>query len=78
MALYPNPAQGSVNVTADINGSVQLELFDVTGRRVFVERATLSSGQPHVMTLPTSLARGSDVLRAVHANGTMEQRWLLD
>ncbi|MEL6635401.1 MAG: fibronectin type III domain-containing protein [Bacteroidota bacterium] len=58
--LYPNPAQGAVNVVADLprNGEVLLQLHDLMGRRLWRDRQQLAAGSQTLAYDWSELAAG--------------------
>lgn len=70
ISVYPNPAQHQLNIAISDNvSSLYIDLMDMTGRIFFAE--TISGSQ----TLDVSqLPSGNYILRAVHQNGILNQR----
>ena len=58
--LYPNPAQGAVNVVADLprTGEVLLQLHDLMGRRLWRDRQQLAAGSQTLAYDWSELAAG--------------------
>ncbi|MBL7963523.1 MAG: T9SS type A sorting domain-containing protein [Flavobacteriales bacterium] len=69
LTAYPNPAQGDVNIVLDRSlPDATIELFDVTGRVVYTQRASIQEGQPLALPLTGRVARGSYTLRVLGAD----------
>ncbi|MCB0785334.1 MAG: T9SS type A sorting domain-containing protein, partial [Flavobacteriales bacterium] len=63
-SVYPNPTDGIVRIRrAGEAADVRVELLDVSGRLVLVERLHLASGAEHTMDLRGLVPAGSYVLR---------------
>lgn len=70
VSVYPNPSNGNITVVgADLNGSVNFELTDMTGRVVYQEQKSMTSGEPVTLALNGKLAQGTYSLRMITANG---------
>ena len=70
LSVYPNPSNGNITIAgADLNGPVNFELTDMTGRVVYKEQRTMTAGQPVILALSGKLAQGTYSLRMITANG---------
>ena len=70
LSVYPNPSNGNITIAgADLNGPVNFELTDMTGRVVYKEQRTMNSGQPVTLALNGKLAQGTYLLRMITDNG---------
>lgn len=70
LAIYPNPTSGDITISAaDLNGNVEFELMDMTGRVVYRHQQTMSANQPVTLALNGKLAQGTYTLRLISANG---------
>ena len=70
VSVYPNPSNGNITVGGvDLNGSVNFELTDMTGRVVYQDQRTMTAGQPVTLALNGKLAQGTYSLRMITANG---------
>ena len=73
--VFPNPNRGDFTVRAHgVDGAVELELYDMTGRRVHMERPVLTSGADHQVALGGQLAQGAYLLRITNGEQRFEQR----
>ncbi len=69
-SLFPNPTQGDITISgADLSGNVNFELTDMTGRVVYKDQKSMTSGQPVTLALNGKLAQGTYSLRVITANG---------
>lgn len=76
-SVYPNPTDGIVRIRrAGEAADVRVELLDVSGRLVLVERLHLASGAEHTMDLRGLVPAGSYVLRLNADGGLVQQRIL--
>ena len=74
-SVFPNPSSGSLNVVwKEASSDVWIELFDLSGRAVFTDRAMLSTGATHALSFTNPLAQGTYSLRLTGPNGASEQR----
>lgn len=70
LVIYPNPTKGDLTISgADLSGSVEFELTDMTGRVVYRHQQSMSAGQPVTLPLNGKLAQGTYTLRLISANG---------
>ncbi|MCW5898422.1 MAG: T9SS type A sorting domain-containing protein [Flavobacteriales bacterium] len=77
LGVYPNPTDGLVTVTlAGLEGPVALQLTDGTGR--LVRETMLPQAAPWTTVDLRGLARGVYLLTAMHAQGRVAQRVVLD
>lgn len=54
--IYPNPARGSFNIASpSYSGDLQLELFDVQGRRVMERKISGSQNEISLQAIPTGV-----------------------
>ncbi|MFN4198886.1 MAG: T9SS type A sorting domain-containing protein, partial [Flavobacterium sp.] len=54
--IYPNPARGSFNISSpSYSGDLQLQLFDVQGRRVMERKITGTQNEINVNGIPTGV-----------------------
>jgi hypothetical protein len=66
--LYPNPASGSINITAGLPGEWKtVTLFSMTGQIV----AEVSSTDEHITVDLSPLPEGIYLIRTLHRNGAM-------
>lgn len=73
--VYPNPNSGSFTVNyAGAAGLGALELFDVTGRRIWSTQQVLRTGQQVPLELEGRLTAGTYVLRLTVNGSRSEQR----
>ena len=77
--LQPNPAESQITVRYHASGpSVQLEIFDVLGRRVRSERVEVG-GEVNEQSLDLrGLARGSYILRLSSGEGIASARFVIE
>ncbi len=74
-SVFPNPTDGLITVVNGGNsGNATLELFDVAGRLMHAERASLASGAQHTLDLSGKLSQGTYTLRVTTATGRSTQR----
>lgn len=54
VACYPNPFTDEIHISMETerSGSEELAIYDVTGRRVFVQRRQLVEGENHIVVTP--------------------------
>lgn len=72
--VFPNPTEGELTVVnGGVAGAATIELFDVSGRLVHAERASLASGAQHTLGVD-KLTRGTYTLRVTTATGRAAQR----
>ena len=76
-AVFPNPTQGTLNIRTAVEGPVQLELLDLSGRVVYSAQRITAGNEPFTMQLGNDLAPGSYVLRFITELGSSEQRIIL-
>ncbi len=69
--VYPNPATDFLNVSFELreNTGVTVELFDISGKKVFVENAGKSSAGTKHFTLNTANLRAGLYILNVRAGG---------
>lgn len=73
--VFPNPSYGDLNlISPGINGSVVIDLFDITGRMVHGEQAWLTAGIVHAIMPPVRLSVGTYTLRLSTAKGSTSHR----
>lgn len=59
--IYPNPTQGEITIeSADFNFN-QIEIFDMTGKKVFTQQTAIPIGQP--LDLKLNIAKGLYFIR---------------
>lgn len=73
VSIFPNPSNGVLNVRSSKLGSLNIEVMDMTGRRVLNTRSNGTS----VLDL-TAQAKGIYMVRVSDATGSMIQRVTLD
>jgi hypothetical protein len=74
--LGPNPANGrdaSIHFSLAVAGETRLEVFDMTGRRVWAQRSTLGPGE-HDAHIDRTLAAGIYWVRLSHPAGRRSVR----
>ena len=76
-AVFPNPTQGTLNIRTAVEGPVQLELLDLSGRVVYSAQRITAGNEPFTVQLGNDLAPGSYVLRFITELGSSEQRIIL-
>jgi hypothetical protein len=76
-AVFPNPTQGTLHIRTAVEGLVQLELLDLSGRVVYSAQRNSTGNETFTMQLGTDLAPGSYVLRFITELGSSEQRIIL-
>ena len=76
-AVFPNPTQGTLNIRTAVEGPVQLELLDLSGRVVYSAQRITAGNESFTMHLGNDLAPGSYVLRFITELGSSEQRIIL-
>ncbi len=70
VSLYPNPSNGTFTVNAgELEGAVQVEIADMSGRVVYSGQHLLQADQPLTLALEGKLAQGSYQLRLVAGQG---------
>ena len=73
--VFPNPTNGDLTVIYNgATDNMRIELFDLTGRTVYVERTRLVSGSTLALHLGGQLAQGTYTMRLTGAQGHTEQR----
>jgi hypothetical protein len=73
--VFPNPGNGDMTIgTGSIEGLVQFEVMDMTGRLVHGEQFPVSAGAQVQLNLAGKLAAGTYVLRLSSTEGRTEQR----
>jgi hypothetical protein len=73
--VFPNPGNGDMTIgTGSIEGLVQFEVMDMTGRLVHGEQFPVSAGAQVQLNLAGKLAAGTYVLRLSSEQGRTEQR----
>ncbi len=77
--VYPNPAHGSVNIqTKGYAGKIQLVLTDINGQTVCTLKESKLPGDATIrMPLP-NLANGIYLLKIITADGTRQQKLLVE
>ena len=76
-SIFPNPAEGSFSLSyTGVNTTGDIELIDVTGRVVFMERASLVSGTVRTIDL-SDLSAGNYTVRLMAAGERTTQRLLV-
>lgn len=77
LLLMPNPATTSVTASFSLNqaGRLQLEVLDITGKRLFVSEAQLNSGSHTKVIDVTSLPKGLYLLRIITAQCIQTERF---
>ena len=76
-SIFPNPAEGSFSLSyTGVNTTGDIELIDVTGRVVFMERASLVSGTVRTIDL-SDLSAGNYTVRLTAAGERTTQRLLV-
>jgi hypothetical protein len=76
-AVFPNPTQGTLNIRTAVEGLVQLELMDLSGRVVYSAQRNTAGNETFTVQLGNDLAPGSYVLRFITELGSSEQRIIL-
>ena len=76
-AVFPNPTQGTLNIRTAVEGPVQLELLDLSGRVVYSAQRITAGNESFTMQMGNDLAPGSYVLRFITELGSSEQRIIL-
>ncbi len=77
--VYPNPSNGhtTIGFVIDASGDVQMELFDILGRRVArLHDGMITAGEHRLAYDASALAPGLYILRAVLPNGESTTRQL--
>ncbi|MBK6894838.1 MAG: T9SS type A sorting domain-containing protein [Flavobacteriales bacterium] len=70
VSVFPNPTQGDITISgADLSGTVNFELTDMTGRVVYKDQKSMTANQPVTLPLNGKLAQGTYSLRVITANG---------
>ncbi len=76
-SIFPNPAEGSFSLSyTGVNTTGDIELIDVTGRVVYMERASLVNGTVRTIEL-TDLSAGNYTVRLTAAGERTTQRLLV-
>lgn len=76
--LFPNPGNGDFTLRVKgISGSVELEVFEMTGRMLHGERRAVTEGEDLKVTMAGQLAKGAYLVRLTSANGRLEQRYIV-
>lgn len=74
-SVFPNPNDGDFTIRyAGIDALGTLDVFDMTGRRVYDARTAMNNGQYVTVSLHGKLAPGSYILRFSTENGRHEER----
>ena len=77
LAIYPNPSNGEITITAqEILNINQIELFDVTGKLIWVEKI-LQQGQQIKLNL-SLIPKGIYFLRAHSSKETIQKKLLIE
>jgi len=76
---WPNPARTMPTFAIDLprTGAMDLDVFDVSGRRVTHERRVLAAGARHVTPAAVTLAPGVYVARVSYAGRRLETRFVV-
>ncbi len=70
VTVFPNPTKGDITISgADLSGTVNFELTDMTGRVVYKDQKSMTANQPVTLPLNGKLAQGTYTLRLITANG---------
>ncbi len=73
--VFPNPGNGDMTIgTGSIEGLVQFDVMDMTGRLVHGEQFPVSADAQVQLNLAGKLAAGTYVLRLSSTEGRTEQR----
>jgi hypothetical protein len=74
MRVWPNPADDLLTVElSDVQGAIDVELFDIAGRSVLAQRTSSAAKAPLVMNV-AGLAAGEYLLRVRHDAGSTAHR----
>ena len=78
LTIFPNPANETVNVSFDQNTNdlIQIELIDATGR-VIAQNQSIEIGTNNVSFDVTTLSSGFYTVRLSNANGTENQKLMI-
>ncbi len=73
--VYPNPSNGDITLAyGGAADDVTIELFDVTGRSVHMDRRRLTAGSTVAIHLAGQVAQGTYTMRLTGSSGSSEQR----
>lgn len=66
LSVVPNPSQGEFSINTNwTQGSSQIEIFDITGKNVYVQTINTTKGQKSVLIDLHDIADGSYLVRVV-------------
>lgn len=73
--VFPNPSSGRFQLQADVNGPIELKVYDLTGRTVHSESSSASVGWIHTLDLG-HLLPGGYTLELIGSNGRSTTRFI--
>ncbi len=76
LVIYPNPANGVFNITGITAERVQIQMIDLTGRKVFDKNVTVGAGRFEMNS--SSLESGVYRLLITSANGTQSSSVVIE
>jgi arylsulfatase A len=79
LALWPNPSTGNINISFDYGnrGKTQINLFDISGKRVFTKTAMASKGNNIYNFDLSDLKAGMYRIKLINANEQKGSKFIL-
>ncbi len=76
--IYPNPVSDQLNIDLEVMDRVdlQMEIFDLTGRKVEERALDLNTGVQSLQVPMAGLQKGSYILRLANEKGAINQRFV--
>ena len=79
LVIYPNPASNLLNlkVNLDVNSNVQVEIFNVHGKQVFISADKEMVSGNHIMSFPLNLSAGNYIVTVKSDEGLVSHESLI-
>jgi hypothetical protein len=80
LSIYPNPNNGEfvVSLEASVDETASVALFDLTGKQVYAQSTSLTSGINKVQVKTSGLAKGMYFVRVLAAGAAFSQRVMVE